>query len=376
MSSNKRVKLSTHKSVLILIVALTIISLSEYSKTVAEDPLLKYKIDAATLMKYGMEVIKEERLKLGIALDRQDDPNETGLIGAEFNDLTSSLGSLASKRTSTNPNFAGIIIEMFHKAGAHPGDPVTASFSGSFPALNIAVLSAIKALNLQPVILSSLGASTYGANYPQLTWLDMERILKEYKQLTYTSKGASLGGIVDTKGGLGGTGIEMGLEAIHRNRIRYLDEQGIKTLKDDIEKRLQIYEEGLKGKKPAAFINVGGALTSFGDCPEAFALSTGLLTKVPVSNDPRRGIIFRMHEKGVPVIHLLNIKKIATHYGLPVDPIPLPAIPSGRVMEAKQYSRAFALGEMLFLCLVLVAIRSEKLDKVFKFKRKSRQPSG
>jgi hypothetical protein len=60
----------------------------------------------------------------------------------------------------------------------------------------------------------------------------------------------------------------------------------------------------------------------------------------------------------VPVIHLLNVKKLARRYGLPVDPIPLPAIPSGRVMEPQKYSFPVVLVGFVLLALLINALRA------------------
>jgi MYXO-CTERM domain-containing protein len=58
-----------------------------------------------------------------------------------------------------------------------------------------------------------------------------------------------------------------------------------------------------------------------------------------------------MSAAGVPVIHLLDIRKIARDYGLPVDPVPLPPVPDGRVMVQGGYSRPAA-----FIGLAVLAI--------------------
>ena len=137
---------------------------------------------------------------MGIPVDRRLDTNDTGLIGVEYTDITTTLGSLAAKRTSTNPAFAAVVVDMLDRAGVRRGDAVAVSFSGSFPALNIAVLSAARALDLRPVIISSVGSSTYGANQPEMTWLDMERVLAEAGLFPYRSIAASLGGIAGSRG--------------------------------------------------------------------------------------------------------------------------------------------------------------------------------
>jgi len=84
-------------------------------------------------------------------------------------------------------------------------------------------------------------------------------------------------------------------------------------------------------------------LSVLGNCPQAHALPTGLLPPGIRSTGPGCGVIFRMAAAGVPVIHLLDIRKIARDYGLPVDPVPLPAVPDGRVMSQGGYSRTAAL---------------------------------
>jgi hypothetical protein len=54
-----------------------------------------------------------------------------------------------------------------------------------------------------------------------------------------------------------------------------------------------------------------------------------------------------MAADGVPVIHLLNVLGLARDHGLPVDPVPLPGVPDGRVMTAGGYSRPAALAGLL-----------------------------
>jgi poly-gamma-glutamate system protein len=319
--------------------------------------LLDEKVAAATLMGRAIGIIKEERVRRGIEIDPETDPNATGLIGASYTDITTTLGSIGAKRTSTNPNFAGAIVQMMSEAGVKPGDGVAISFSASFPALNIAVLSAAEVLKVRPAIISSLGASTYGANDPRLTWIDMERILWKHGIFPHVSHAVSLGGIVETQGGLEGQGVTLALEAVSRNEIPYLEENGMRTLQRDIERRMAIYDRILDGKTPALFINSGGPLTSLGNIPEVQALSTGRLSKVPSTKDPQRGIIFRMNEQGVPVIHLLNIKSIARRYGLPIDPFPLPPVPSGGVMKPSRHSVPLAVSALILLCVFIASLR-------------------
>ncbi len=362
MGAYRRAHITSIRLGLIALCAVLLISYLEFVRAPAADPLLDRKVAAAELMRAAIAAIHDERVRLGLPIDPALDPNQTGIIGSDYTDLTTTLGSLSSKRTSANPNFAGALVDMLRDAGVKRGGSIAVNFSGSFPALNIAVLAAAQALSVRPVIISSVGASMYGANEPQLTWLDMERLLRERKILPYASVAASLGGIVETEGGLDHTGIRAGLEAIERCTIPYLEENGEQSLKQDIEKRLAIYDENLKGSRPDAFINVGGSRTSLGDCPEAATLSTGFVRRMRACTGAKRGIIYRMAERGVPVIHLLNIKRIAREYGLPVDPVPLPKVPDGRVMRGQSHSAPLAIAVFALLCILLIVLRAPNSD--------------
>lgn len=260
------------------------------------------------------------RRDLEIPIDKAIDPANSGLIGIDNSDLTTTLGSLHAKQTSLNPRFSGLIVMWLKQAGVRSGDLVAVSFTGSFPALNLAVLNACKAMNLRPFIISSVGASSFGANIPGFTWLDIEKMLNDKGQIPWMSKYASLGGIVDTQGGIDGTGLAIGEAAITRHGAQFLHEDGQKTLIHDIDRRKALYfSEG----RPKAFINVGGGITALGWIPEAALLDNGLLKRVPYSSSSQRGLIFRMHEAGVSVIHLLNIERLAAAHHFPISPVVL-----------------------------------------------------
>ncbi len=339
---------------LLFVCALVALLLMEGARKYGPDPVFPEKATAMRLMQQAVAVIKAEKIRTGIRIDPSIDTSQTGMIGQRYNDLTTTLGSLPSKRTSTNPLFAAAVVEMLVRAGVHHGDPVAVGFSSSFPALNIAVLSAASALGLKPVIISSVGASMYGANDPAMTWLDMERLLQEKGVWSHRSVAASLGGIVDTRGGLDGTGIEMGLLSIRRNDVSFLDEGGVATQRRDILGRLDLYNTMLNGAKPAAFINVGASQTALGNAPEAYKLATGLLEKPALSDDLEKGIVFHMSERGVPVIHLLKIHNLARYFNIPFDPAP--SLDAGQVANPAMaaYSRSAALMCLLVLLALMV----------------------
>lgn len=53
-------------------------------------------------------------------------------------------------------------------------------------------------------------------------------------------------------------------------------------------------------------------------------LKPGLARTPSIPPPARRGVLFEMARRGVPVIHLLFIRGLAEKYGLPWDPRPLP----------------------------------------------------
>ena len=118
----------------------------------------------------------------------------SGIIGLETSSMTTKPGFIKSKQSTTNPNFAALIIELFNDVGILDGDTIAVSFTGSFPGANIALLSACKIKNVYPVIVSSIGSSSYGANTLSMTWLDIEEYLNEKGIFDYQSLAVSLGG--------------------------------------------------------------------------------------------------------------------------------------------------------------------------------------
>jgi poly-gamma-glutamate system protein len=355
-------RLRTHTLLLLAFGALLSLGALEITRSLRADAAYPQKLAAARKTALAAEALKAERIALGIPIDRRLDPNETGLIGPEHSPITTTLGSLPAKRTATDPNMAGMAVEMLARTGVRPGDCAAVSFSGSFPALNIAVLSALEAVGARAAIVSSVGASGYGASHPDFTWPDMERFLHDRGFFRSRSAAVSPGGVVSIPSVFGEEGIRLARAAIERTGLPALPEEGGETLIADVERRFTLYEN-VCGGKPSVFINVGGNLTSLGLSPEAGRLPSGVLPPDLRSAHPARGMLFRMLETGVPAIHLLDIQKLAREYGLPVDPVPLPAVPHGRVMTRGAYSRSAALAGLLLLAVLGTAAERKRLRK-------------
>ena len=86
--------------------------------------------------------------------------------------------------------------------------------AGRFPGLILATLCAARALELEPVVIYSVGSSMYGANLPGFTFVDMLARLREDGILPYRIAAVSPGG--DQDGGAGVLFDETGAHAGRR----------------------------------------------------------------------------------------------------------------------------------------------------------------
>lgn len=234
------------------------------------------------------------------------------LSGPEYTLITTTLAPRQAKELSRQPDFAALAADWLLRAGIRPGDRVAVNLSGSFPALNIAVLAAVRAVGAEPVITASVGASTWGATDPDFTWLDMERQLREAALWPWTSSGASPGGVGDRGGGLTPEGRQQALEAIRRNRVPLIDPPDLQRA---IARRLELYR-GPAGVLPPVLVNVGGGHVIFGEAGHRLPLPTGLTTGLPPLRAGDEGLAAAFLQSNRPVIHFLNISRLAARYGI------------------------------------------------------------
>lgn len=268
---------------------------------------------AVELSQDWFNVIRKKKMEKGIVSDANSNVPNNHLIGDDFTSITTTLGSLSAKEVSTNPDFAALMVRLLKEAGLKPGDKVGLVLSGSFPALAISTLAAIQILELEAIVMSSLGASTYGANQEKATWIDMEGWLAEDAGLKYVSHVVSRGAENDIGEGLTDEGIEILNEAVSRNHSElYLPEK----LTESIHYKLEIF----LSENVAILINIGGNQSALGGCSHSASLPNGFHRELKLCNDPNRGLVQEMNAKGIPVINLLNIKDLAYPYGIDLLP--------------------------------------------------------
>lgn len=344
----------------LLIFLLASVLLLEGTKTQVQKENCALMLDAARRTEKSFAAVREERLARGCTISTAEDINQTGLIGDSYSEITTTLGSLESKRSSVNPNIAAMIVDMLTQCGVTTGDPVAVNLSSSFPALNLSVLCALDAVGAKGIIINSVGASTYGANLPEFTYLDMEHILLEQHLISNHSQWFSLGGDGDIGSNMSKETVSSITKRLTGFGLTFLYYE---ELKENLLARLDIYESqalAVSGKRPVCFINAGGNLLSFGSGEGMVTAENGILRSKhnKTGSLAKTGLIPFYLKQDVPVIHLLNLKTLLPAYGLPFDPSPVPAPGKGGVYMEWHYSRPLALS--LFLAALWLLIRAGK----------------
>lgn len=295
--------------------ALLLYAVAENSLSPERDPRYDEKLEAVSLMQDAEVAILSAKRRLDLPVDAENDPERYGVIGPQFSLITTDRGTQAAKSLAAHPNFAAAVTRMLVEAGVGDGDLVAVGMTGSLPGLNIAVLAACRALGAEPVITTSLGSSMFGATDPELTWLDMESILIARGVLPYKSAAASLGGGGDVGRGLSPAGRQLLLDAIERNGVRLLQAP---NLLEALRTRVDLYdsEARRRGKPIGLYVNVGGGLVSLGGAQNARLVPAGLTRRLAARNYPNRGVVNVLGERGVPILNLLEVERVAREEGV------------------------------------------------------------
>lgn len=307
MNTRKRLSLAGAALWLALCLAFTL-----HAAAQKPAPDADVKLAATALMTRWEECIRGYKAELGLPLS-EDDLHGSGLIGEPYTFITTTNGALEAKRTAANPEMAALLVEMLTEAGVKPGDTVGAGFSGSFPGLNLATLAACQAMGVRCVYIASVGASTYGANQPELTFPDMALRLWQDGEL------ATAPALV-TPGGQDDCGCDMDQDLLE-GIVNRLEAGGLTVMRQpdfeaNLQARMALYEE----QGPiTCFVGVGGNLTTTG--PGEKDVGWGVIQPSKrMTEDKNSGLIQRYNARGLPVLHLLNVKRLVADYGLPYDP--------------------------------------------------------
>lgn len=337
------------------------------SRTIDVSPSYEDKIEAANLMQKAMSILKNHRMEESVFIDIENDPNETGLVGSPFSLITTDEGDLDSKLTTLDPNFSAVMVELMYQLGLKDGDTIAVLMTGSMPGANIAVLTACKALGVIPITITSVGASQWGANLVDFTWLDMESILFENGLISSRSIAASIGGRNDMGRLLSPSGRDLIMENINKHDLQLIRKE---RLADNIQHRMDLYGSIQSINKYDAIVNVGGGVASLGTSFNLRLLPPGVVRRNIIQDIVRPGGIEGVFSKflkfDVPGLHILNIRPLTQEFKMPFAPIPIPEIGVGGLYAIEKYN-VWVAG----ICLIVVS--SSVLAVGIHSKRKIRQ---
>lgn len=327
-------RLSLPALALLAVVSIAAWQIGEHVLWKSASPGAEVMRQAATIAATAQREILRLKTEKGLLQPASLDPNRTGLIGPDWSEIATTIGDVTAKRTATNPDLAAVIVRVLQEHGIKRGQTVGAVLSGSFVGANIATLAAFDAMGVKAVIVSSLGASMYGAADPELTWLDMETALAQAGLFKVRSIAVVAGGESAVGNSLSDTGRQMLSAAAQRNGFTLIGGDDFAAIKQAVKARVaQAAPEGL-----AALISAGGAVLSIGTCIDAARLPSGLVRGKQPCADGVPGFIHDYAAAGAPVLHILNMKRFALDHGLPYDPVPLPSIGQNRKIYGRRLS--------------------------------------
>jgi len=329
------------------------------------------KIIASEKVQNAFEIIHKARINLGVKIDPNLDPQELGLVGVVSSILTSKPGNLSAKQTTINPNWASVFIEMFREAHLKAGDLVAAGMSGSFPALNISFLIAAETYGLKSIVVSSVTSSSFGANIPGLSWLEMEGLLFRSDLIHIRSKAVSIGAKGDLGLNLPGEGITKVNQIIAKEGIPQL----IGNKKSElIQERLDIFQNPKNGGPVKAYINIGGGVASVGSAKIKKTFQTGVTihdssehstNNTNTEKDLELGVMTYFKSENIPVINIVNIKKLANKYQLPIAPKQKPEVGKGILYYSNYYFGPVLFGFLMALIILLIW-QAKQVKKILK----------
>lgn len=356
------------------------------------------KLEASQETNRAFNLTQDFFMSKGYLCKKVGDVSCTGLIGLSMTEVTTDSGDLYAKRSSVNPNMAAIFVSWLSELNLQEGDTIAVQETGSYPALDIAMLSAIKTLKLKPLIIFSVGASQFGANRPNFTWPDIYNNLVKNGVFNYDILGATLGGSRDNGYGMTPGAILKLNDSIKRNGYKVINIPYRDATNTSIETRMKMYKEAAGDNKIKAYINVGGNMASIGlKQPKIVAEDKSTESKKPddkvVAKDDKvvekkdskssttkkeriikipsfpsgvtkslppeyrtvNSVAVNFLKEGVPVVNVRDISSgIIKKYGLTYNPANITPPGQGAVFSQKKYNTTLA-AVLLIIDIALIA---------------------
>jgi len=301
---------------LIAVFNLSLVYISATSKEYIKKDGLNEKLKSTSIMSACYDAL------LDISPASTDDMYDTGLVGIESSDITTIFDTdiksmKKSKIACTHPNFAAFIVEKFQEIQLEEGDKVAISMTGSLPGANLAVISACQAMDVEPIIISSLGSSAWGANRNDMSWLDIESQLFINEKINYRSVAASIGGENDLGDNLSDRGIEIIEEVIAENDVEFVNKA---SLKENINRKIEIFKNNNQEFDYKAYVNIGGGAASIGYGDGKDSLKAGIIYPIEkniIKYDGFSNSIAKYFlDKGIPFVNIKNINLLSKSVGL------------------------------------------------------------
>lgn len=377
--------------IIVFLSAFMIISLYIVEKNlVVETKGYTQKLAAAELANDAFALTQRFFISKGYLCKTMGDVSCTGLIGLSMTEITTDSGDLYAKRSSVNPNMAAIFVEWLSELDLKEGDTVAVQATGSYPAIDTAMLAAIKTLKLKPLIIFSAGASQFGANRPGFTWPDIYHNLVEKGIFDYDILGITLGGSHDNGYGMTPGAILKLNDAIKRNDYKVINIPYEDATNTSIATRIKMYKEAIGADdKIKAYINVGGNMASIGlkhpqikssdvdikdnkkskkpstsNANESIiklpSFPTGVTKSLPPEYKTVNSVAVDFLKEGVPVINVRDINSsIIKKYGMVYNPNSVTPPGHGAVFAQKKYNTMLAaillvidIGLVIFMAII------------------------
>ena len=344
---------NVHLLILLAILLAGTLSVHILFRKSSNHPAKELMQEAVSLHQNWMQIIADKKQELNIKSAAYSNVPNKALLGNDWSEITSTLGTLEAKELTTHPDFAALMVKLIIESGVQKNRNVGVMLSGSFPALALASFAALQTLDMQAVIVSSVGASSYGANQLKATWLDYETWLRKNSEFRYKSNLVTRGAEDDAGNGLLEEGIASIDSAAARNGFALFIPE---NLRESIQTRMKIFNEA----NIELLINIGGGQAAMGSCAHNSSIPNGLHLNYEACTDTNRGVISRLSEQNVPFIHLLHIKDLAVQNGIPIASGKFYAASTG-LYESNRINKSAVVGLLMFSFLGLLFLRKKKI---------------
>ena len=181
----------------------------------------------------------------------------------------------------------------------------------------------------------------------------MEEFFIQNNIFEYKSIGASIGGGRDLGRGLSKNGREVIIENISKHNIQLVRDE---TLEQNISSKMELFKAS-GHNEIALYVNIGGGLSSLGTTLNGRLIDPGFHRYLTLTNTPLKGTMLLFADEGIPVVHLLDITRLAEREELPIAPDPLPEPGNGSMFENEKYDLTVTvISFVVLLILILVVI--------------------